>query len=609
MVTHLLGNDSIAENLGDLILEKTEGVPFFIEEFVKSLRDLRIIERQDDEYVVTKDPLDIAIPSTIQDVLMARVDALPAGAKDVLQTGSVIEREFPHELIQRVTGLPEQELLSHLSTLKDAELLYERGVYPRSTYIFRHALTREVLYDSILRKKKKELHEQIGSAMEALYEKDIAEYYDTLCQHFIDGENYEKGAKYSKLAERKAEKATSFPAAIEYAKKRIDCLEKLPHTDDLVKDIIDARTNLGLYMFQMFDFIAAKEVIDPIIDLTTNMRYKKRLCHLNVILGAHRHWVEEDIFSARKQLQEAVVSADELGDMVSLFFSNTYLGFVLEDDCEYQGAIDCFEKACDINVRVNNLSGISSMKACLSTVYNLQGKVNLAYQASEEALHLAEESGDLYPRAGSHRIHGRSCLLRGCLQNAEENLLKAIDLSVRLNFSHFIASAHAFLGHTYTSMGKSQMSLEHFEKAILLRQRMGLLPSTIYALRIAMARAEVLNGERDVDVQSLYTYIAENRLKPLEGSMRRNLGEILFRLGDQRVSEAERWIEKAIESDRRNGMRWNLGMDFLLYSELLDRTGDRSRAREKIDVGIEILESCGADGYVKDAKAKRLTLE
>ena len=79
---------------------------------------------------------------------MARVDALPEGAKDVLQTGSVIEREFSHELIQKVTDLPERELLSHVAVLKDAELLYERGLYPHAAYVFKHALTREVLYDS-----------------------------------------------------------------------------------------------------------------------------------------------------------------------------------------------------------------------------------------------------------------------------------------------------------------------------------------------------------------------------------------------------------------------------------------------------------------------------
>ena len=123
-------------DLEDLILEKTEGIPFFIEEFIKSLKDLKIIETKDNQYYLAKDIQEVTLPSTIQDVIMARVDSLPEGAKELLQTGSVIEREFSHELIKRVTSLSQEELLTHLSVLKDSELLYERGIYPESTYIF-----------------------------------------------------------------------------------------------------------------------------------------------------------------------------------------------------------------------------------------------------------------------------------------------------------------------------------------------------------------------------------------------------------------------------------------------------------------------------------------
>jgi class 3 adenylate cyclase len=155
MVTYLLGTKEIEKALEELILEKAEGVPFFIEEFIKSLKDLKIIERKENIYRLSKDVHHLTIPSTIQDVIMARVDSLPEGAKEVLQTGSVIEREFEFPLIKRIMGLPEQKLLSHLSALKDSELLYERGIYPKSNYVFKHALTREVVYDSIIAKKRK----------------------------------------------------------------------------------------------------------------------------------------------------------------------------------------------------------------------------------------------------------------------------------------------------------------------------------------------------------------------------------------------------------------------------------------------------------------------
>ena len=185
---------------------------------------------------------------------MARVDSLPEPTRELLRTASAIEREFSHELIQRVTALPEQILLSQLSTLKDAELLYERGIYPDSYYIFKHALTKEVVYDSILAKGKKKLHKEIGSAIEEMYKDNIGEYYEVLSEHYFLSDNYLKAAEYSRLAGRKAEKAASFKDAIAHAKKRVESLEKLTRTDEVDKQIIDARTILGLYMAQMHLF-------------------------------------------------------------------------------------------------------------------------------------------------------------------------------------------------------------------------------------------------------------------------------------------------------------------------------------------------------------------
>jgi predicted ATPase len=203
MVSNILNTTKIHQDLEEFILEKTEGVPFFIEEFIRSLKDLKIIEKKDSQYLFAKDFLEMTIPSTIQDVIMARVDALPEGAKEVIQTGSVIEREFSYQLIKGVTGLSEQELLSRLSVLKDSELVFERGIYPDAIYIFKHALTRDVVYDSILTRRKEQLHENIGNAIEEIYKESIDEYYGLLTEHYIYSKNYEKGADYAKLAEKK----------------------------------------------------------------------------------------------------------------------------------------------------------------------------------------------------------------------------------------------------------------------------------------------------------------------------------------------------------------------------------------------------------------------
>jgi predicted ATPase len=230
MVSHLLNTERINRDLEELILGKAEGVPFFIEEFIKSLIDLRMIERKEGTYCLTKDIQDVTIPSTIHDVIMARVDVLPEEAREVLQAGAGIEREFSHELIRRLVDTPEQELLSCISILKDSELLYERGRYPQSVYVFKHALTREVIYGSILTGRKKRLHEQIGQAMEKIYPGRFEEHCEQLAHHYEKSGNGEKAVEYLYKAGEKAKQRYANEAAISYFQRGLELLKTFPET-------------------------------------------------------------------------------------------------------------------------------------------------------------------------------------------------------------------------------------------------------------------------------------------------------------------------------------------------------------------------------------------
>jgi len=255
MVSDLLNTEFIDRDLEELILEKTEGVPFFIEEFIRSLNDLKIIEKKNNKWCLAKDIQDLTIPSTVQDVIMARVDSLPEGAKEALQTGSAIEREFTYDLIKRVKGLPEQELLSHLSVLKDSELLYERGIYPETTYIFKHALTRDVVYESILAKKKKNLHEKIGNAVEELYADRIEEQYELLAHHYGLAESWVKAVHFGRLAAEKAHKLSQFQQAVTLYEQAAERIIKLPENKIRQEGLVDIQleicwSNIGLGQFE-----------------------------------------------------------------------------------------------------------------------------------------------------------------------------------------------------------------------------------------------------------------------------------------------------------------------------------------------------------------------
>ena len=169
MLTALLGTPRMQDELAALVLNKTEGVPFFLEELVTALRETGTMALDENQWRLTAPATAVPVPDTVEEVLMARLDRLPEGAKSVLQTGAVIGREVSEALLREVVGLPEHELTTHLAALTEAELLYTRGLHPQTTYVFKHAFTQEATYRSVLTARRRELHHRVAVTIEALF--------------------------------------------------------------------------------------------------------------------------------------------------------------------------------------------------------------------------------------------------------------------------------------------------------------------------------------------------------------------------------------------------------------------------------------------------------
>jgi class 3 adenylate cyclase/tetratricopeptide (TPR) repeat protein len=570
MVYHILGTAMLEGNLENLSLEKTEGIPFFIEEFVRSLKDLKLAEKKDDTYCLVKDFEDMTIPSTIQDVIMARVDALPKGAKDILQTGAVIEREFSYGLVRHVTGLREQELLSHLNLLKQSELVYERGVFPKSNYVFKHALTRKVVYDSILTRRKRILHQKIGDAIEKLSEDSIERHYGVLAEHFISSGNYEKGAKFSRLAERASEKAGSLADAIEYAQKRIDCLEKLPQSDAIQREIIDARTVLGLYSIQSGFHADANNAVTPVLELAESMAYQRRLSQIYTIIGTYNYMVEENFPAALKNLEAALNISRELGDMVSTLFSNFWSAIVRSVNCEFEKADAHLAKALEINLAAKSHWGVSIIKSNLSYfIYFFKGRVDESYQISSEAMQGANESGDIFSKAMASVCHGIACYGCGFFDKAILHLTEGCELCEKIKLVVFHGLAHFFLGESHFEIGDFQKAEENYREAIDVFEHNRIIPSWKNVSKSAIEKMKVINQYTRIDLKEMIGYADVN---------------------------------KAIEADSANGTLLNLGRNYALYAELCSRRGEPDKAVTAFQKAIAIFKDCGSDGFLKRAE-------
>ncbi len=599
MVTHLLDTEEIERDLEELILEKTEGIPFFIEEFTRSLKDLKVIKRKENKYCLATSIQDVTIPSTIQDVIMARVDTLPEGAKEILQTGSAIERDFSYELIKRVTGLAERELLSYLSVLKNSELLYETGIYPQSTYIFKHNLTREVVYDSILTHRKKRIHEEIANAIEEFHKDNLYEQCAILAEHLIQSENYAKSAEYSRLAAKKAQKAASFKEAIEYAKKSVFCLEKLPKTKAIQKKIIDSRTVLAAYFTSISHVVEAKEAVVPVADLAIELNYLRSLPGIYTAMGLYSLWVEEDYSKGFQYLNQALKISDEVKDNVSLWVSSFYLGATDSWNCKFKRGLDYFRKCFDLSELTNNLIGITFVKSALANCYAFQGKIDLAYQESIEAFQLAEESGDIFAKGPAYISYGTSCYYKGLFDEAEDKLSKGLVYCEKTSLAWFGGWACFNLGEIYVNLKKYDRGESYFDKAIYFFETNRLLPSLINTLKLCIARSKILKGDLDIKHSNLFEYNNNIKLKVFEGCAARYIAEILLNIDDSDISDSEHWVRKAIEADRNNGTMWFLASTYTFYAELTKRKGDQSKARENLSRAIAIFKECGADGWVQ----------
>jgi len=322
MASHLLNAEDIDSDLEDFILGKTEGIPFFIEEFIRSLQDLQIIEKRDGKCSLTKGIQDITVPSTIQDLIMARIDSLPDGAKEVLQTGSVIEREFSYDLIKRVMGLQEQELLARLSVLKDSELLFERGIYPQSTYIFKHALTQEVAFETLLKQRRRDIHGRIAVAVEELHADRLEEHYEMLSYHYERSGNTEKAISYLILAGEKSNRHYSVQAANGFFHRALEMMQSANIT-------MHAETEVQLYLgharssLHIGDIDSAADGFRKVIEISRkhgmHVQERKGLSSLTSITYMLPVRVE-----AERTLKEAMTWAENHQDkaLVSTVLSN-----------------------------------------------------------------------------------------------------------------------------------------------------------------------------------------------------------------------------------------------------------------------------------------------
>jgi class 3 adenylate cyclase/tetratricopeptide (TPR) repeat protein len=608
MVSHLMGTNELDHDLEALILGKTEGVPFFIEEFIKSLKNLQIIERKDNQYHLAGGIDDLTIPTTIQDVIMARVDSLPEEAKEVLQRGSVIEREFSHKLIKRVMAITDQELFSFLSVLKDSELLYERGIYPESTYIFKHALTREVVYDSILTKRKKRLHEEIGKAIEDIYIERLEEFYEMLAHHYSKSENFEKAYQYLKLSGSKATANYSNREAFRFYKEAIDVSTKMPETEKNKSEQIEVHLLTAGLVFVLGFPEDSLEILHTGETISKELGDEKSLAHFLSLIGQYYGFKGEDLLLGIKYSEDSFKKAEKIDDFELIAPIGMDLCIL------YWRAGECF-KLIDLASKVFTLfdktqrhsesfkrpiNVYSMLLAYYAQTISMLGNFEEGAALFEKGLNFALDIKDIGALAVTEGHYGTMLNFRGDAKNAVTHFQNCIRYCEEGQFVAYSGVSWVNLGWTYCLLGEYETARQHMEKGLKIQIDSGLHIHLCYFYwllsLVHLESGDLKNAQQRAE--EALKLSQKNHEKWDEGLAWILLGRIYGKAEKTQVDRAEEYILQGIKILDELKLKALYAQGYHYLGKLYADTGQQDKALRNLKKAERMFREMGMDYWV-----------
>src|SRR5262249_7636396 len=256
LLTFLVGNDRSLSAVKPLILAKTEGTPFFMEEVIQTLVEEHVFSGERGQYRLERAATALRISPTVQGVLASRIDRLAPEEKALLQQLAVLGREFPVGLVRQVVTQPEEELYRVLAALQRKESLYEQPAFPEVEYTFKHALTQEVAYNSLLIERRKTVHERAAQAMETLFHATLADHYGDLAHHYSRSGNIQRAIDYLHRAGQQAVQRSAHAEAAPHFTAALEFLKTLPDTPERAHQELTLQLALVLSLRFMKGFTA-----------------------------------------------------------------------------------------------------------------------------------------------------------------------------------------------------------------------------------------------------------------------------------------------------------------------------------------------------------------
>jgi len=609
LVKSILEDGEVVPELSDLILTRAAGNPLFMEEFTRTLLENGSIQKKDHQYMLSTKASEIQVPDTIQGIIAARMDRLEDNLKRTMQVASVIGRDFAFRILQTIMGMSE-ELKSCLLNLQGLEFIYEKNLFPELEYIFKHALTQEVAYNSLLLKKRKELHERIGTAIEELYPDRLEEFYEMLAHHYARTENLEKAYQYLKLSGDKTSGHYANREAFYFYREAIKVLNELPEPEENRKRLIEVVLSMegpmkllaypedSLHVLQEGERLA-KEVGD--LRSLAIIYASMGLCH--TFKGDSKQGMRyaEHCFDMAAKIEDIELMAPTAFNLCS---SYAILGEHTKTVAVATKVLSLLEKT----HRESESFGVAlnfNIYAALSSYCGqamcLMGDFKEGIALCDKGLRFLQNTDNLYSLGFVEIMYGLVYVAKGDGENAINHSQKAVAYGEEGQIIPVVSIASGLLGLGYHLLGNQETARQYIEKGLQIQEDTGL--SMLMSLnKIALSMVHFDSGDLDsarmCAEEALELARSNDEKWPLAMSWI-FLGMVLGKAGKSQYNQAEECILQGIKLCNEWKMRPSCSEGYLYLGELYADMGQREKAIETLKKAEGAFQEMGMDYWLR----------
>ena len=577
-----------------------------MEEFTHTLLENGSIERKDEKYVLSRKASDIQVPDTIQGIIAARLDRLEDNLKRTMQVASVIGRDFAFRILQTITGLRE-ELKSYLLNLQGLEFIYEKNLFPELEYIFKHALTQEVAYNSLLLKRRKEIHARIGRAIEELYAGRLEEFYEMLAYHYSRSDSLEKACRYSRLSGEKAEGNYSHREACDFYKGALDLLNKLPETVENKKEKMEILFLMRLPLMFLGYPEGSLGPLQQGEQLSKELGDERCLARFYYAIGmyySHKgdpqlgmKYSEDAFEKARKNRDIELMAPLAIG----LSFSYTLAGQYYKIVDMAPDVIDLIEKT-ERESDFFSLSGSPYSMLCAScgNSMGLLGAFDEGKTFLEKGLRNASEINDLIALGQGEVYYGHFYLAKGDWEPSKEHFEKGIKHNEEAKYVLNSASCWSGLGYACAMLGDPETGKRYAERGLEIHResRVEVFLSLAHCILgwIHLDLGDLINARSLA--QDALRLSQKNNEKHIEGWSWVLLGMISGKTEPLEINKAEECILKGIEICKELKIKAYYSLGHLYLGQLYLNGGQKEKALEDLKKAGGMFQEMGMDHWL-----------